>query len=121
MNDLDRQIEEALDAEDRAMFAELGEQGLLGQFESVLKGKMAWVSVASMIFGSILTFIFFYAAWKFFTIEGVEARLTWFAIGWYCAIMVAFMKVWFWMRMESNRVMREIKRVELQLSRLQGK
>ena len=32
--------------------------------------------------------------------------------------MVAFMKVWFWMRMESNRVIRELKRLELQIAHL---
>jgi uncharacterized membrane protein YciS (DUF1049 family) len=29
--------------------------------------------------------------------------------------------MWFWMRMESNRVLREIKRVELQVARLTSK
>lgn len=121
MSELDRQIEEALDAEDRALYEELGEQGLFGQFVSAYKGKMGWVSVATTFVGFILVVVFFYAAWKFFTLDDIEARVTWGAIGWYTAIMVAFMKVWFWMRMESNRVLREIKRIELQLARLQAK
>jgi len=121
MTDLDKQIQEALDAEDRALFDELGEQGLLGQFASVFKGKMGWVSAASVLVGTILTAASFYAAWNFFTIPDADAKLGWGALAWFLMTMVAFMKVWFWMRMESNRVLREIKRVELQLARLQLK
>jgi uncharacterized membrane protein YciS (DUF1049 family) len=31
--------------------------------------------------------------------------------------MVGFLKLWFWLRMESNRVLRQIKRLELQIAR----
>lgn len=119
MNDLDRIIEEALEAEDRAMFARLREQGLFGQFRSLFDGGMAWVSVASMIFGAILNVAFFYAAWQFFTVAGTNDKIMWGGAAWFFATMVAFMKVWFWMRMETNRMLREIKRVELQVARLQ--
>ena len=30
-------------------------------------------------------------------------------------IFISFMKVWFWLEMHSNRVLREVKRVELLL------
>lgn len=121
MTELDRQIEEALDAEDRVLAKELEELGLFGQFKSLFQGKLAWVSASSMIFGTILNIAFFFAAWKFLSIPDIDSRIFWGAIGWFTAMMVAFMKVWFWMRMESNRVLRELKRVELQLARLQRK
>jgi hypothetical protein len=34
--------------------------------------------------------------------------------------MVGFLKIWFWLRMESNRILREIKRLELQIARASG-
>ena len=120
MDDLDRKIEEALSAEDRRMLEQFGEQGLLGQFAGAFRGKMGWVSVASLIVGIVLQVVFFIAVWKFFTNTGVDARIFWGAIGWFTAMMVAFMKVWFWMRMETNRVLREIKRLELQIARMHG-
>ncbi|MHA7872056.1 MAG: DUF6768 family protein, partial [Hyphococcus sp.] len=52
--------------------------------------------------------------------EAAEA-MQWVVAAWFLMTMVAFLKVWFWMRMESNRVIREVKRVELQLARLQEK
>jgi uncharacterized membrane protein YciS (DUF1049 family) len=35
-------------------------------------------------------------------------------------VMVGFLKIWFWLRMESNRILREIKRLELQIARASG-
>lgn len=121
MNDLDRQIEEALDEEDRALFGKLGEQGLFGQLFGIYSGKMG----ALTVFATILTFALFLAAvycgWKFFgAAEALEAA-RWGAGGVMLMVMVGFLKIWFWMRMESNRVLREVKRVELQLARLQAK
>ncbi|MEO1135421.1 MAG: DUF6768 family protein [Pseudomonadota bacterium] len=121
MDDLDRKIEEALSADDREMLNEFGEQGLIGQFKSVFQGRMAWVSSMSLIVGTIINITFFYAAWKFFTVVDVNAKLLWGGGAWFLATMVAFMKVWFWMRMESNRVLREIKRLELQIAHMKGK
>lgn len=117
MDDLDRKIEEALSAEDREMLNEFGEHGLIGQFKSVFQGRMAWVSSISLIVGTFLNIAFFYAAWKFFTVVEVSDKLLWGGGAWFLATMVAFMKVWFWMRMESNRILREIKRLELQIAR----
>lgn len=119
MTELDRKIEEALDTEDRVLFDQLGDQGLIGQARTVFQGKMRWLSVASLILGTLLNIAFFYAAWKFFVAAGVDDRVVWGGVAWFLATMVAFMKVWFWLRMESNRVLREIKRVELQLARMQ--
>lgn len=121
MTDIDKEIERALSDEDLAFARQFEEQGLIGQFKSVFQGKTGWISTASLIVGTLIQILFFYAAWKFFTVDDMILKLNWGAAAWFSAIMVAFMKVWFWMRMESNRMMREIKRVELQLAHLQMK
>jgi len=118
MSNLDDEIANALNAEDLALSKQFEDLGLFGHFKSLFRGKDAWVSVLSMIFGTILNVLFFYAAWKFFTTGDVNSKLLWGGGAWFLATMVAFMKVWFWMRMESNRVIREVKRLELQVVRL---
>ncbi len=121
MTDLDRQIEEALDAEDRNLFDQLGEQGLFSQWFSVYRGKQGWIATISTIAMLALFGGAVYAGWNFLhSASGVEAA-QWGAVTWFLMTMVAFMKVWFWMRMETNRVLREVKRVELQLARLAAK
>jgi len=121
MSDLDRQIEEALDAEDRALMEQFGEQGVWGQFFGVYDGKMRWLAVMA----TIMTFALFIGAvlcaWKFFQATDAVLAARWASAAWMLMIMVGFLKLWFWLRMESNRILREVKRVELQLARLQGK
>ena len=36
----------------------------------------------------------------------------------FCMMAVSMLKLWFWMEMQTNSVLREVKRVELQVSRL---
>lgn len=118
--DLDTEIAKALNIEDRDISAYFDELGMIGQAKTLFRGKTAWVTLLSLFFGTIINVIFFYAAWKFFTVDDAMVKANWAAIAWFSAIMVAFMKVWFWMRMESNKVIREVKRVELQVAKLKA-
>jgi hypothetical protein len=69
----------------------------------------------------IFTLGAFYSGWMFFHAGDSVLALRWGILAWFMASVFGFLKVWFWMRMESNRVIREIKRVELQVVRLQSK
>ena len=121
MTDIDREIAAALEEEDRVLAEGMEEIGMFSLFKTLFTGKSAWISVLSIIVGTILNILFFYAGWKFFTVEALDSKLLWGGGAWFLATMVAFMKVWFWLRMESNRVLREIKRIELQIVRLSAK
>ena len=122
MNDIDRQIEEALNEEDRTLFAELGEQGLFTQWFSVYRGRQAWIAIMSTIVMFFMLSGAVYAGWNFFRGSGsVLEASAWAGLAVTLMMMISFMKVWFWMRMESNRVIREVKRLELQIARLQAK
>lgn len=121
MTELDRKIEEALEAEDRDLLERFGEQGLVAQSFSVFQGKQGWIAGIAVTASMFLFAGAIYSAWNFFRAEEAIVAAQWAAGAWFLMTMVAFMKVWFWMRMESNRVIREIKRVELQLVRMQQK
>ena len=121
MTDLDTQIKEALDAEDRALYDSFGEEGLIAQAFGVYRGKFLWIAMIASMVMVIMTVGAFYAIWMFVQAGEGAAALRWGGIAWILMTMVGFMKVWFWMRMESNRVIREIKRVELQVAQLQSK
>ena len=117
MDDLDRKIEAALSEEDRAILARFGEQGVFGQWAGVYDGAVRGMAV----FATLLTFALFFAAvycgWRFFGAgEAIEAA-RWGVGTALLMVMVGFLKLWFWMRMESNRVLRELKRLELQIAR----
>jgi len=63
----------------------------------------------------------FYAAWMFLTVGETNEVIRWGGISWFLLTGVYLMKLWFWMQMETNRILREVKRVELQLARMQSK
>lgn len=117
MDDLDRKIEAALSAEDRAILEKFGEQGVFGQWFGVYDGAVRGIAV----FATMVTFALFFAAvycgWRFLAaVEAIDAA-RWGAGAVLLIVMVGYLKLWFWLRMESNRVLREIKRLELQIAR----
>lgn len=121
MDDLDRKIEEALNAEDRALLERFGEQGVWGQVFGVFDGKMRWLAILATVITFALFLAAVYCGWKFFSVgEAVDAA-RWGAGAVMLMVMIGFLKLWFWLRMESNRILREVKRLELQLARMQGK
>ena len=121
MTDLDKEIAKALDEEDRAMLAQFEEQGLMAQTFSVFKGKQGWIAMITVIVSLILFFIALYAAREFVGAETPLDKAHWGALAWGLLFSIGLIKIWFWIRMESNRVIREVKRIELQLARLQAK
>ncbi len=121
MTDLDRKIEEALALEDEALKNQFDEQGIFTQWFSTYQGKQGWLATLTTIVMMIMAIVAFFAIWKLFQVEDSLDMLKWGGLALLMMTMVSFMKVWFWMRMESNRVIREIKRMELQLVRLQAK
>ena len=117
MDDLDRKIEAALSAEDRAILAKFGEQGVFAQWLGVYDGAVRGMAVVATVITFALFLAAVYCGWRFLGAgEGIEAA-RWAAGAILLMVMVGFVKLWFWLRMESNRVLREIKRLELQIAR----
>jgi hypothetical protein len=117
MDELDREIQETLNAEDRALLERLGEQGLFRQWFGVYEGGVRGIAVFATILAFGLTFAAAYCGWRFASAAHALEAARWGAAAGLLAIMVGFLKLWFWLRMESNRVLRELKRLELQIAR----
>jgi hypothetical protein len=117
MDDLDRTIEAALNEEDRVILARFGEQGVLRQWFGVYDGAARGMALLATAFTFALFFAAAYCGWKFFGANEPIAAARWGAGTLLLMTMVGFLKLWFWLRMESNRVLREIKRLELQIAR----
>lgn len=56
-----------------------------------------------------------WSAIRFFHAPEVREQLLWGGFCFFNVLFISFLKVWFWMEMHSNRVLRELKRVELLL------
>ena len=108
------------DAEDRVLMDRFGEQGIFAQVGGLFQGKLAWLAAVTFIVATIMVAIGIYAAWKFATVDDMTAMVRWGGLAWAGLTVQMMIKLWSWMRMESNRVIREVKRLELQIARLQA-
>ncbi|MDZ7627001.1 MAG: DUF6768 family protein [Parvularculaceae bacterium] len=117
MSKLDRMIEDALGAEDRALFQRFGERGLMGEAAELFTGKMGWWNVLSTLIQVALFAAALYAASKVLTLDDPVLVVRWgVAVSvWFMAMSV--IKLMHWQQMQSNRVIREVKRLQLQLAR----
>jgi len=120
LRELDDKIREAMRSE--ADFGDpAGEEGLFQMLFEVFQGRRRWWN----FYGLILTFIFMglaiWCAVRFVDAQEMKALIGW-AAGFLVSVQsVGLIKIWFWMEMNKNSVLREVKRLELQTLRLSNR
>ncbi|MCH8172189.1 MAG: hypothetical protein IIA70_02645, partial [Proteobacteria bacterium] len=63
-----------------------------------------------LFLGLIFTVIFFYSGWRFLGAESVNAHFHWAVAVLLSALFVAMLKMWFWMQMMQNSIIRALKK-----------
>lgn len=111
-----RDLESRGDAIDRASPDDRSLFGMLGR---VFTGNLKrWAA-----FGMLLTLVFValtvWCGYEFFTAADTGARIFWGVLALAAFHAVSMFKLWFFMEMNRNSVVREVKRVEIALDRLQ--
>ena len=122
MNEIDRRIREALDADDRDWFEDFSaEPGIHEQLLETFRGKMWFLNLMTLLFGIVFMIITVMVAIRFFRAEEVREQIA-YATGFVvCMLIILGMKIWYWMVLNRNMVTREVKRVELQLAHLSNR
>ena len=120
-DEIDDLIHEALSAEEAEFYDQLEEPNLMQEAIGLYKGRHKLMSIAV----TIVTFLYMgfgvYCAIRFFGETEVKPLMIW-GSGFFLSMMaVAAMKIWSWMQMDKNALMREIKRLELQVAVLSRK
>lgn len=115
MTDIDRMIEEALQGEEQALFREtLREPGFFGQAFGLLGGRNGWVNGVMMAAQAALFIGGVWAAWRFFGAETPLSALHWGLPAAVLLLMSLIIKMGLMPEMQANRLMRELKRLQLQ-------
>ncbi|MEP7005782.1 MAG: DUF6768 family protein [Sphingomonas bacterium] len=121
MRDVDTLIDEALDAEERDLLRSIGEeQGFITQVFGVFRGRMGWVSMVMMGAQGVIFVAGAWAAWRFFEAGDTLTALHW---GFPAAVLLmtsTMIKTALFPTIHGNRLMRELKRIELQIARHHG-
>jgi hypothetical protein len=119
MSDLDQAIRESLSAEDTELFDRLGaDQTLHRQVLATLQGQLRWFNTAGWIAGVVLFGVASVAAWRFAQAQELGDMLRWAAASALAFAGVALIKVWFWLELQKNAIVREVKRLEVLVASL---
>ncbi|MDP1631919.1 MAG: hypothetical protein Q8L66_10925 [Caulobacter sp.] len=120
MTQIDDAIRQALSAEDaRALEAFSGEQPMLKQAFAMLgAGPNQLIIVVGWLFGFALFAAAVYCGWRFYVAVDAHEMALWGGTTVMAFIGLGLIKIWFWMELHKNQIIREVKRLELQVARL---
>lgn len=121
MEDIDKLIKETLTEEESKFYDDLDEQGLLAMFTGLFKGKMKWFIIIANIVNIVVFILMIYCVVQFFHTEDTNELIKWASAGFICLMIGSMLKLYTWMQMDKNAIMRELKRLELQVSSLSGR
>jgi hypothetical protein len=122
MGNIDDKIMEALDPEEKEIMDSYGKElGLFGLIAESFRGKLKTAVVAVFFFILIFAVILVYSAINFFSIEDIAIKLNWLAIGLTALIVIGLLRLWYFIELNRLSVIREVKRLELQVSLLAKK
>lgn len=121
MNKIDDLIDQALTEEDRALLARHSEPGYLAQAFGLFRGPMAWVMWIVNVASGVAFLAGAYAIWRMFGTSDPLVAVKWGVASLFLFQVTTVCKTIMGSRMEANRLLRELKRVELQVSLLRDR
>jgi len=113
---IDEMILKALDEEDKKYFEGLEEPNLIELYLDTYRGKSKWITILLTITTFVLIVFTFYIGYQFYYATEIREMLVLGMIFLTGLITITALKIWFWMQMNNNAILREIKRLELQIA-----
>ncbi len=120
ISNLDKAIQQSLSQEDQEFLAGLDEEpNYMDQAMGLYKGRLGWINWMNTIVGILTTIVAVYALIRFLKASpDIDSMLKWGGLTAYCTAGIFLLKLWFAQHMQTNRVLREIKKLELQIASL---
>jgi hypothetical protein len=120
MSKLDDLTTQALSKEDQELLARHAEPGYFAQAFGLFRGSLSWVMWLVYVVVLITAALSLYAFWQLYVSSDALAAVKWATAGLALSHIVFMGKNFMGSHMEANRMLREIKRVELQVSLLRA-
>ena len=118
MDKTDQLIEQALSAEDRELLSKHSEPGYFTQAFGLFRGTLGWVIWLAYLTGLVSFAVFIFAFWQTWTASDALEAVRWGVLALLLFQYSAMIKGFLGSHMEANRTLRELKRIELELSLL---
>ncbi len=119
MNELDDTIRSALKTQ--AQNGEIDpdrEPSLRTQIAETFRGRFRWLAWLAAFFRIVYLIFAVIAVIQFFRVDGTRELIAYATLLLICIVATAVIKLWYWMLLIKNSVIREIKRLELQIAQL---
>lgn len=119
-DNLDKAISQSLSQEDQDFLASLDEEPkYMDQTKGIFKGRWGFINKLNTIFLYLVTIVLIYALIRFFKVSpDIDGMLKWGGLTAYCVAGGFYLKLWFAQHLQTNRVLRELKKLELQIASL---
>jgi hypothetical protein len=121
IENIDQLIKETLTQEEAKFYDELDEQNVLEMVLGLFKGKNKWIMFVMNFMVLVFFGLFIYCTVQFFNTNVTNEFIKWGIGGLVFLFGVSMLKIFAWMQMDKNAILREMKRLELQMSSLSGK
>ena len=119
MTSIDEAIRRALSDEDAKLLERFGaDLPLADQVQDSFRGHLGWLNALSWLVGLALFAVGLYCGWRFLAAADTADTLRWGMGVLLSAMGLMLIKIFAWMEIEKNAVVREVKRLELQVARL---
>lgn len=118
---IDQLIKETLTQEEAKFYDDLDEKNILGSLVEIFNGKNSWIVILMNIVSLVAFGLFVYCVVQFFNTDDTNELIKWVAGGFIFISMSSMIKLYMWMQVDKNRVLNEIKRIEILISSLSHK
>lgn len=118
---IDDLIKEALSKEEAEYYDRLTDKNMLQEFGGLFTGKHGWLVILTSTFIFVFMGVGIYAGIKFSQATDTKELLTWALFLIFSISSISILKVWSWMQMDKNELIREVKRLELQVATLSNR
>lgn len=122
MSNIDQEIRKALMEGQSEEIRELGEEQNIWEMSMELfQGRQKWINIFGYIFGILFFIGGIWALLNFVAATELKEIAQTGLIFITAFVAVGFLKIWFWMEMNRNSVIREVLRLELRIQELSRK
>lgn len=120
MSDFSDKLWASLSKEDEEFLKSLeDERGMFESLGDIFHGKMkGWVIMASAL-APIASFFGLWCIWQMFQADTTRGLILWAAAAWASWTLQIQLKQWLWDRIRMLNILRELKKVELRIARLE--
>jgi hypothetical protein len=115
------EMSEAIEAEERALLRAIGEEPpFISQSLRLISGPNGWVNAVVIVAQTLAFLASLWAGWHFFQASTDLQALHWGLPAAVLVLMSLILKLSLWPVMQVNRLMLQIKRLEIMLTSLEG-